>query len=208
MLITGGSQGARILSQIVPDAMAMLPIHLRRRLQIVQQCRPEDIEEVRAKYSEFDIPAELATYMNDMPEKLGWAHLFIGRAGASTIAELTMAGRPAILVPLAIATDDHQTANARHMAKAGGARVIKEEKFTAKELAKQIQKVALSPDTLHNAAMAAHKCGYPNAVKDLADLVESFGAAPISDVIRMRPDKPGMKAVASGALGKEATPQK
>ncbi len=110
VLVTGGSQGARVLSDVVPDGLAMLPVNLRRRLQVVQQCREEDIEGVRAKYAEHGIPAELATYMNDLPEKLGWSHLFIGRAGASTIAELTVAGRPAILVPLPIATDDHQTA--------------------------------------------------------------------------------------------------
>ncbi|MGQ3178311.1 MAG: glycosyltransferase, partial [Blastomonas fulva] len=143
-----------------------------------------------------------ATYMNDLPEKLGWSHLFIGRAGASTIAELTAAGRPAILVPLPIATDDHQTANAREMVKAGGARSIRQEAFTPKELAKQIQKMALDPHALENAALAAHKCGYPHAVRDLADLVESFGGAPLVDVIRVAPAAKG-HAIGGEALARD-----
>jgi len=202
VLVTGGSQGARVLSEVVPDGLAMLPVNLRRRLQVVQQCREEDIEAVRAKYAERQIPAELATYMNDLPDKLGWSHLFIGRAGASTIAELTVAGRPAILVPLPIATDDHQTANAREMVAAGGARAIRQSQFTPKELAKQIQKMALDPQALENAALAAHKCGYPNAARDLADLVESFGAAPLADVIRLRPAGRG-QAIGGESLARE-----
>lgn len=185
ILVTGGSQGARVLSEVVPDGLAMLPPALASRLQVIQQCRPEDIEAVRARYAGHGIPAELATYFENMAERLAGAHLFIGRAGASTIAELTAVGRPAILIPLPIATDDHQAANAREIAGAGGARSIRQEAFTAPALAKQIQAMALHPETLANAAHAAWNCGYPNAAKDLADLVESFGAAPIMDVIRM-----------------------
>jgi UDP-N-acetylglucosamine--N-acetylmuramyl-(pentapeptide) pyrophosphoryl-undecaprenol N-acetylglucosamine transferase len=185
VLVTGGSQGARVLSEVVPDGLAMLQPALRSRLQVTQQCRPEDIEAVRARYAGHDIPAELATYFEDMAERLADTHLFIGRAGASTIAELTAVGRPAILVPLPIATDDHQAANAREMAAAGGARSIRQEKFTATELAKQIQAMAQHPETLANAAHAAWNCGYPNATADLADLVESFGGSPLMDVIRI-----------------------
>jgi UDP-N-acetylglucosamine--N-acetylmuramyl-(pentapeptide) pyrophosphoryl-undecaprenol N-acetylglucosamine transferase len=185
VLVTGGSQGATVLSEVVPDGLSMLPPALRTRLQVTQQCRPEHIEAVRGRYASHDIPAELATYFEDMAERLADAHLFIGRAGASTIAELTAVGRPAILVPLPIATDDHQAANAREMAAAGGARSIRQEKFTAVELAKQIQAIAQSPETLANAAHAAWNCGHPNAASDLADLVESFGGAPLMDVIRM-----------------------
>jgi len=187
ILVTGGSQGARVLSEVVPDGLAMLPPALRGRLQVIQQCRPEDIEAVRARYAGHGIPAELATYFEDMEARLANAHLFIGRAGASTIAELTAVGRPAILIPLPIATDDHQAANAREIAAAGGARSIRQEKFTANELAKQIQAMAQHPETLANAAHAAWNCGYPKAASDLADLVESFGAAPIMDVIRVEP---------------------
>jgi UDP-N-acetylglucosamine--N-acetylmuramyl-(pentapeptide) pyrophosphoryl-undecaprenol N-acetylglucosamine transferase len=185
VLVTGGSQGARVLSEVVPDGLAMLAPALRTRLQVTQQCRPEDIEAVRQRYSAHDIPAELGTYFEDMAERLADAHLFIGRAGASTIAELTAVGRPAILVPLPIATDDHQAANARELVQAGGARSIRQEKFTAVELAKQIQAIAKSPDTLANAAHAAWNCGFPQAARDLADLVESFGGAPLMDVIRV-----------------------
>lgn len=200
ILVTGGSQGARVLSEVVPDGLAMLPPGLRSRLQVIQQCRPEDIDAVRARYAGHGIPAELATYFENMAERLADAHLFIGRAGASTIAELTAVGRPAILIPLPIATDDHQAANTREIVAAGGARAIRQESFTATGLAKQIQAMAQHPGTLANAAHAAWNCGYPNAASDLADLVESFGAAPIMDVIRM--DK-AMPAASGQALAME-----
>ncbi|MGE8135061.1 undecaprenyldiphospho-muramoylpentapeptide beta-N-acetylglucosaminyltransferase [Novosphingobium subterraneum] len=185
VLVTGGSQGASVLSEVVPDGLAMLPPALRHRLQVTQQCRPEDLEAVRARYASHEIPAELGTYFEDMQSRLAGTHLFIGRAGASTIAELTAVGRPAILVPLPIATDDHQAANTREMVSAGGARAIRQTGFTPKELAKQIQAMAQHPHTLANAAHAAWNCGLPNAVNDLADLVESFGGEPIMDVIRV-----------------------
>lgn len=200
ILVTGGSQGARVLSEIVPDGLAMLQPALRSRLQVVQQCRPEDIESVRKRYAGHDIPAELATYFENMAERLADAHLFIGRAGASTIAELTAVGRPAILVPLPIATDDHQAANAREIANAGGARSIRQDKFTAAELAKQIQAMAQHPDSLANAAHAAWNCGYPKAASDLADLIEGFGGAPLMDVIRVKGES---KPKASEALAME-----
>ena len=174
VLVIGGSQGATVLSQIVPDGLAMLPLNLRRRLQVTQQCRAEDIEIVRARYQALGIAADLATYLNDVPHRLAWSHLVIARAGASTIAELTCAGRPAILVPLPSATDDHQTANAKEMAGAGGARSIKQSDFTAKELAKQMQKLGLDPEALVNAAARARSVGRPNATRDLADLVEGL----------------------------------
>lgn len=174
VLVTGGSQGASILSTVVPDALGLLPIALRQRLQVTQQCRPEDIEAVRARYAELDIACETATYIADMPGKLAWTHLFVGRSGASTIAELTAAGRPAILVPLPSATDDHQTANAREMAATGGAAAMPQSTFTPQRLAKQMQKMALQPGALENAARRAKEAGYPNATADLADLVESL----------------------------------
>ena len=172
ILVTGGSQGASVLSKVVPAGLGMLAQSLRRRLQVVQQCRPEDISQVRAEYAELGIPAELMTYIEDMPEKLADAHLVIGRAGASTIAELTAAGRPAILVPFAAATDDHQTANAREMVKAGGARAIPEAEFTPEVLARQIEILAMDPVALNNAAARALSVGRPHAARDLADLVE------------------------------------
>lgn len=185
VLVTGGSQGAGILSEVVPDGLAMLPPALRGRLQVTQQCRPEDIEAVRARYASHDIPAELGTYFEDMASRLADAHLFIGRAGASTVAELTAVGRPAILVPLPIATDDHQAFNTAEVCALGGARMIRQDRFTSVELAKQIQAIAMNPETLATAAHAAWNCGYPDAVGDLADLVESFGGAPMMDVIQV-----------------------
>lgn len=185
MLVTGGSQGASILSDIVPDALALMPLNFRQRLQVTQQCRPEDIERVRQAYSAHGIPADLSTYIDNMAEKLGWAHLVISRAGASTIAELTCAGRPAILIPLPSATDDHQTANVHEMVSVGGARAIAQSRFTTVELAKQMQKLALEPGALENAAKRAYSVGRPEATRALADLVESSGAAPLMDVIRI-----------------------
>ena len=181
LLVIGGSQGASILSDVVPEGLALLPEHFRRRLQVTQQCRAEDIDRVRARYAALAIPADLATYMPDLPERLAWSHLVIARAGASTIAELTVAGRPAILVPLPSATDDHQTANAREMARSGGARMVPQSRFTPIELAKQMQKLALDPDALANAAARARSAGKPDAARALADLVERIGRHPGAD---------------------------
>ena len=182
ILVTGGSQGASILSQVVPQGLGLLEPSLRRRLQVVQQCRPDDIERVRKHYSELGIPAELMTYIEDMDAKLADAHLVIGRAGASTIAELTAAGRPAILIPFSAATDDHQTANAREMVRAGGARAIRQENFTPAVLARQFEALAMDPVALSNAAARALSVGRPHAARDLADLVVRVGngAAPVA----------------------------
>ena len=176
ILVTGGSQGATILSEVVPQGLGMLEPSLRRRLQVVQQCRPDDIERVRKDYSDLGIPAELMTYIEDMADKLSDCHLMIGRAGASTIAELTAAGRPAILIPFAAATDDHQTANAREMVRAGGARAIQQSNFTPDILARQIEALAMDPVALSNAAARALSVGRPHAARDLADLVERVGS--------------------------------
>ena len=201
ILVTGGSQGATVLGKVVPDALGMLPPKLRHRLQVVQQCRPDDIEAVRNRYAALNIPAELLTYIQDMPDKLADAHLIIARAGASTIAELTAAGRPAILIPLPIATDDHQTANAREMAKAGGARMIPQTEFTPEVLAKQIEAIAGDPQALSNAAERALSVGRPHATRDLADLVERIagGTAPLlvgraEPVARQAPNGMGVPA--------------
>jgi len=196
ILITGGSQGATVLGSVVPDALGMLSPKLRHRLQVVQQCRPDDIEAVRNRYAALNIPAELLTYIEDMPDRIAEAHLVIARAGASTIAELTAAGRPAILIPLPIATDDHQTANAREMAKAGGARMVPQTEFTPEVLAAQIEAIAGDPQALSNAAERALSVGRPRATGDLADLVERIagGASPLL-VGRARPaarEAPGM----------------
>ncbi|MES2441844.1 MAG: undecaprenyldiphospho-muramoylpentapeptide beta-N-acetylglucosaminyltransferase [Pseudomonadota bacterium] len=194
VLVTGGSQGASILSQVVPDGLALLPPHFQRRLQVTHQARVEDIEEVRAKYLAHGIPADIATYLPDLPEHLAWSHIVIARAGASTIAELTAAGRPAILVPLPSATDDHQTVNAKEITDAGGARTIPQRAFNARELAKQIQKLGLDPQALENAAARAKSCGRPHAARDLADLVESIHAPTAPIGLRRAAMQPSGKA--------------
>jgi UDP-N-acetylglucosamine--N-acetylmuramyl-(pentapeptide) pyrophosphoryl-undecaprenol N-acetylglucosamine transferase len=182
ILVTGGSQGATILGKVVPEGLGLLQPSLRRRLQVVQQCRPDDIERIRSEYAELGIPAELTTYIEDMPSRLGDAHLVIGRAGASTIAELGAAGRPAILIPFAAATDDHQTVNAREITAAGGARTIQQDQFTPEVLARQIEALAIDPVALNNAAARALSVGRPHAARDLADLVERVGGglAPVA----------------------------
>jgi UDP-N-acetylglucosamine--N-acetylmuramyl-(pentapeptide) pyrophosphoryl-undecaprenol N-acetylglucosamine transferase len=182
ILVTGGSQGASVLGDVVPAGLGLLQPSLRHRLQVVQQCRPDDIERVRNTYASLHIPAELLTYIEDMPDKLADAHLIIGRAGASTIGELTAAGRPAILIPFPSATDDHQTANAREMTAAGGARTIQQDNFTPEVLARQIEAMAADPIAINNAASRALSVGRPHAARDLADLVERVGGglAPIA----------------------------
>ena len=198
ILVTGGSQGASILSDVVPESLGQLPDELRHRLNVVQQCRPEDIEQVRARYAALDIPAETLTYIEDMPRRIGNAHLVIARAGASTIAELTAAGRPAILVPLPIATDDHQTANAREMAKAGGAVMIKQPDFTPDRLAEQVAAICGDGQALANAAQRSLGVGRPRAAQDLADLVERIAAGdtpvPVGPVGIARPGLAGAAA--------------
>jgi len=183
LLVTGGSQGATILSSVVPAGLGLLPERLRNRLKIVQQCRPEDIDAVRASYQQLGLKAELTTYLEDLPSVLAESHLVIARAGASTIAELTVAGRPAILVPLPSAMDDHQTANAHEMAAEGGARAIPQSQFTPERLALEIMSVAADPEVLIAAAAHAKACGRPRATEDLADLIESFGRTPVMDAI-------------------------
>ncbi len=202
LLVTGGSQGASVFGEVVPDALALMPLSFRQRLQVTQQCRREDIERVRAAYIAHGIPAETTTYIEDMPAQLNWAHLIIARAGASTIAELSCAGRPAIFVPLPIATDDHQTHNVREMVEVGAARSIPQPRFTAVELAKQMQKLALEPGALENAATRALGVGRPNATADLADLVERSGGAGLMDVIQVGAAAP--RAAAAGLVGAPA----
>ncbi len=199
ILVTGGSQGATILGTVVPEGLGLLPSQLRLRLQIVQQCRAEDIEAVRARYAALSIPAELTTYIVDMPARLADAHLVIARAGASTIAELTAAGRPAILIPLPIATDDHQTANAREMAKAGGARMIAQSNFTPMALATQIQVIAGEPQAIANAAGRALSVGRPHATRDLANLVERIANGLSPNEIGTATARPAPKAFTVGA---------
>jgi len=173
LLVLGGSLGARVFSDIVPAALAGLPLALRARVRVTQQCRTEDMDRVRAAYADAAIPAVLAPFFGDMPALLSASHLVIARAGASTVAELGVVGRPSILVPLPIAIDDHQTANARALADAGGAWVMPQPIFTPDALATRLQDLLSEPASLPIAAARAATQGRADAAIQLADLVEA-----------------------------------
>jgi UDP-N-acetylglucosamine--N-acetylmuramyl-(pentapeptide) pyrophosphoryl-undecaprenol N-acetylglucosamine transferase len=172
LLVLGGSLGARIFSDVVPDAVALLAPELRARLHVTQQCRAEDLERARATYRACGVHADLAPFFTDVAALLKSAHLMIGRAGASTCAERAVAGRPSILVPLPGAIDDHQTANAAALAKAGGAQVIAQTAFTAEALSNALQTTLTNPAALAEAAACAASIAKPNAAAALADRLE------------------------------------
>ncbi len=176
LLVIGGSQGARALSEVVPAALARLPEPLRRRVAVSQQCRPEDIDGVRAAYDGTGIDATLATFFDDVPQRLAEAHLVICRSGASTVAELTTVGRPAILVPYPHAVDDHQTANAHAIEETGAAWLMPQGAFTPESLASRLESLLTLPESLNHAAAAARAAGLPDAAQRLADLVEETAA--------------------------------
>ena len=173
LLVVGGSQGARILGEAVPAAVAALPASERGRLSVVQQCRAEDLASVDAAYRAAGVRAECAAYMEDLPERMAAAHLVVARAGASTVAELGVIGRPAILVPFAAATDDHQAANARPFVAAGAGVMLREAECTPARLAAHLLGFLASPEALAGAAAAAAGTGMPDAADRLADLVEA-----------------------------------
>jgi len=172
ILVTGGSQGAKILSETVPQALAMLPISLRINLHVEQQARDEQSAEAKATYEKAEISAEVAPFFPDMAARLGRAHIVIGRAGASTVCELAVAGKPSILVPLKIAADDHQTWNAEVLKDAKAAVVVKEDDLTAERLAEEIRAMLEGAELLPMRARAAKSVARPDAAKRLADLVE------------------------------------
>jgi UDP-N-acetylglucosamine--N-acetylmuramyl-(pentapeptide) pyrophosphoryl-undecaprenol N-acetylglucosamine transferase len=174
LVVLGGSQGARVFSDVLPDALLAMPAALRARLRVSQQCRPEDLERVRACYAASGINVELASFFTDIPERLAAAHLVIARAGASTVSELAVVGRPALLVPLPGAIDDDQTANARALADAGGAWVMPQPGFTSAALAARLEALFADPAILARAAACAAGCGNATAAAALADLVEQF----------------------------------
>lgn len=172
VLVTGGSQGARVLSETVPAALARIAEPLRARLKVEQQARPESLDSARAVYAEAGIEAMVAPFFRDMAVRLGQAHLVIGRAGASTCCELAVAGSPSILVPLKIAADDHQTYNAALLKEAGAAVVVKEDALNADDLAATIQTLLSDPEGLARRSAAARSVAVPDAAERLADLVE------------------------------------
>jgi UDP-N-acetylglucosamine--N-acetylmuramyl-(pentapeptide) pyrophosphoryl-undecaprenol N-acetylglucosamine transferase len=177
LLVLGGSLGARVFSDIVPAAVRLLPDALRTRLSVVQQTRPEDLDRVRAAYAADGIAAELSPFFPDVAARLVAAHMVIARAGASTVAELAVVGRPAILVPLPGAIDDHQTANARALAAARGAWLMPQPEFTAAALADRLSRVLAAPAELAEAAVGARSQARADAASRLADLVEARMAA-------------------------------
>lgn len=181
LLILGGSLGARVFSDIVPEALTRLPDALRARLRVTQQCRAEDLDRVCAAYRDHGIAADLAPFFPDVADRLRGAHLVIARAGASTVAELAIAGRPAILVPLPGAIDGHQSANARALADAGGAWVMPQPTFTAARLADSLARLladnaapGASDSPLARAAAGARSVAQVGAADALAGLVQQL----------------------------------
>ncbi|MGV6874428.1 undecaprenyldiphospho-muramoylpentapeptide beta-N-acetylglucosaminyltransferase [Pseudochelatococcus sp. B33] len=171
LVVTGGSQGARVMSDVVPDAVELLPDHLRQRLAIVQQARKEDLERVRAAYARLGVAAEVDSFFIDLPARIAAAQLVIGRAGASTVAELAVIGRPSVLVPLPGSLDQDQAANAAVLARVSAATAVAQKDFSPQWLADALKAVFDDPASLHREAIAARTVGYPDAAERLADQV-------------------------------------
>jgi len=171
ILVTGGSQGASVLSRVIPAAIALLPASLRARVRIDQQCRAADLAAVRAEYQQIDVNAELASFFVDLPARLANSHLVIARSGASTVSELAVAGRPAILVPLPTAMDNHQYFNANAFEDVGGGWVMAQDGFTPEALSARLEAFLTAPDVLSKAAKQARQFGEPDAAEKLAMLV-------------------------------------
>jgi UDP-N-acetylglucosamine--N-acetylmuramyl-(pentapeptide) pyrophosphoryl-undecaprenol N-acetylglucosamine transferase len=177
LLVIGGSQGARLFGEVIPAAVLALEPGLRQRLRVVQQVREEQVEAVRAQYVQAGVEAEVAPFFRNIAEHLAGAHLVIARAGASTVTELLAVGRPAILVPLAIATDDHQTGNAAALVEIGAADLLTEGRFTPPVLAALLAERLADPHQLSVRAAAAHAAGRVDAAEALADLAERAARA-------------------------------
>jgi UDP-N-acetylglucosamine--N-acetylmuramyl-(pentapeptide) pyrophosphoryl-undecaprenol N-acetylglucosamine transferase len=171
LVVFGGSQGARVMAEVVPKAIERIPAAQLVRLSIVQQARPEDLATVQGTYAQLGVEAECASFFSDLPQRLAAAHLVISRSGASTVAELSAIGRPAILVPLPNALDQDQFVNAGLLAEAGGAIRIEQRDFTSERLAAEIAALAVAPGRLASMAQAAKSAGTIDAAERLADLV-------------------------------------
>jgi UDP-N-acetylglucosamine--N-acetylmuramyl-(pentapeptide) pyrophosphoryl-undecaprenol N-acetylglucosamine transferase len=171
LLVFGGSQGARVMSDIVPPAIAKLDSTLRERLHVVQQAREEDLPRVRAAYQAIGVRAELSPFFDDLPARIADAHLVVARGGASTVAELAVIGRPSILVPLPGSLDQDQAANSRALAATGGAKVVMQPDFTPDNLAVDLTAMLEDPVGLEQAGLAARRAGAADAAERLADLV-------------------------------------
>jgi UDP-N-acetylglucosamine--N-acetylmuramyl-(pentapeptide) pyrophosphoryl-undecaprenol N-acetylglucosamine transferase len=171
ILVFGGSQGARVMADVVPAAIELVPMALRARLSVTQQARDEDMERVRAAYERFGLRVEIEPFFRDLPARIAASHLVICRSGASTVAELAAIGRPAILVPLPHALDQDQRANAAMLERAGGAILMDQVHFTPGRVAAEIDRLAASPGTLAGMAAAGRAQGVLDAADRLADLV-------------------------------------
>ncbi len=176
LLIFGGSQGARIMADIVPAAIALLEGGLRARLHVVQQARDEDLARVREAYVKLSVAAEVAPFFSDLPARIAASHLVVARSGASTVAELAAIGRPSILVPLPHAIDQDQFANAGVLDRAGGALRLVQDAFAPERLASEIAALAGAPQRLTAMAAAARALGRLDAAARLADLVRDVAA--------------------------------
>jgi UDP-N-acetylglucosamine--N-acetylmuramyl-(pentapeptide) pyrophosphoryl-undecaprenol N-acetylglucosamine transferase len=174
LLVIGGSQGAGLFGRVVPEAIRLLPPELRPRLRIAQQVRPEDMDMVRATYEQMGVAAELRAFFEDVPDRLAEATLVISRAGSSSIADISVVGRPAVLIPYAAAMDDHQAANAQGLVAAGGAFMIRENELTAEGLAGTIAAILSDPEGASAMAQASRGAGRPDATEHLAALVEDL----------------------------------
>ena len=171
LLVFGGSQGARVMSEIVPAAIERLDNGMRGRLNIVQQARGEDLDSVKREYERLGVAHECAAFFSDLPARIAAAHLIVSRSGASTVAELSAIGRPAILVPLPHALDQDQLANASVLEAAGGAITIAQREFTPERVASELTRLAADPAKLAAMAAAAKSCGTLDAAERLADVV-------------------------------------
>ncbi len=174
MLVMGGSQGARILSDVVPAAVAALPEPVRQHLRVSHQARPEDLDRVNAAYADCGVRADVQSFFTDVPERMAEAQLVISRSGASSVADISVIGRPAIFIPLAIAIRDEQTANARALVEAGAAILMPESKMNAEALKDQIELVLTNPQGAAQMAGAALSCALPDATERLVTLVEDL----------------------------------
>ena len=174
ILVIGGSQGARILSDAVPAAIAALPDAIRRFVRVSHQARPEDMERVQSAYAQSGIKADVQPFFTDIPERMAEAQLVISRSGASSVADISVIGRPAILIPFAAATADHQTANARGLSDAGAAILMPESQVSAESLSAQIELILSNAQGAAQMAAAALSCGLPDATERLVTLVEEL----------------------------------
>jgi UDP-N-acetylglucosamine--N-acetylmuramyl-(pentapeptide) pyrophosphoryl-undecaprenol N-acetylglucosamine transferase len=174
LLVIGGSQGARILSDVVPPAIAALPMDMLKNLRVSHQAREEDQERVATFYLEHGIRADVQPFFHDIPRRMTEAQLVISRAGASSVADLAVIGRPSILIPYAAATGDHQTANARGLVEAGGAIMIPESLANPDAVAEQILSVLDNPRAAMQMASAAGRFGKPDATEALVEMVETL----------------------------------